>query len=87
MPFAETPIDTLSADYQVISTKLEVPASLAGRTYGQRIEVIRRSDGKLISQAQYYWDTGKWWECPAGISDGWFVQNFVAKSLGLPAHQ
>lgn len=86
-PFAETPIETLSADYQVVSTKLEVPASLAGRTYGQKIEVTRRSDGKLISQAQYYWDTGKWWECPAGVSDGHFFQRFVAESLNLPVRQ
>ena len=86
-PFLETPIDALSADYQVTPSKLEVPTSLAGRTYGQKIEVIRMSDGKLISQAQYYWDTGKWWECPAGISDGSFVANFIAKSLNLPPRQ
>lgn len=86
-PFAETPIEALNADYLVVSTKLEVPASLVGRTYGQKIEVTRRSDGKLISQAQYYWDTDKWWECPAGISDGRFFGNFVAESLNLTVRQ
>jgi hypothetical protein len=85
--FTETPIDALSADYRVTPTKLEVPASLAERTYGQRIEVTRLSDGKLISRAQYYWDTGKWWECPVGVSEGSFVADFIARSLNLPTRK
>lgn len=86
-PFVETPIETSGADYQVISTKLAVPESLAGRTYGQKIEVIRKADGKVISEAHYYWDKKKWWECPAGISDSRFVEKFVADSLSLPVSQ
>lgn len=86
-PFAETPIDALSADYQVIPKKLAVPESLAGRTYGQKIEVTRRADGKVIAETQYYWDKEKRWECPAGISDSRFIERFVADSLNLPVSQ
>jgi hypothetical protein len=81
---SEIPIDILTAEYQVTPSALEIPASLAKRTYGRKIEVTRRSDGKLIAQAQYYWDIQKWWQCPDDINRGNFVTDFIAKSLNIP---
>jgi hypothetical protein len=82
--FVERPIEALSAEYQVVAKRLDVPESLAKRTHGQRIDVNRVSDGKTIAYAEYYWDNNKWWECPDGISKGDFIADFLSRSLGLP---
>jgi hypothetical protein len=77
-------IEAPNVEYEVIPSSAEVPKSLAKRTYGQKVEIFRVSDKKLIARAEYYWDTGKWWECPAGIDSNSFIRDFIATSLNIP---
>lgn len=83
-PLAESPIDASVAEYRVVPSMAEIPESLSGRTYGQKIEIFRASDAKLIAYAEYFWDNNKWWECPTGISNNGFIAKFIAESLNIP---
>jgi len=82
--FNVSDIEAPNAEYEVIPSSVEIPKSLSKRTYGQRVEILRVSDRKLIARAEYYWDTGKWWECPAGINGHSFIPDFIATSLNIP---
>ena len=76
-----TPIDEITAEYKVVASKLAVPKEVADRMHGQRIDVQRVSDNKLIAYTQYYWDSNKFWECPIGISKSNYLFEFLLDAL------
>lgn len=82
--FNVSDIEAPDVEYEVVPSSVEVPESLSKRTHGQKVEIFRVSDNKLIARAEYYWDTGKWWECPAGIDSSRFIADFIATSLNIP---
>jgi hypothetical protein len=51
-PYVENPIESSVAEYRIVPASAEVPESLSERTYGQKIEIYRTSDGKLISYTE-----------------------------------
>ena len=84
--FSTTPVDSLISEYNVKFSEIDVPRvfEFGGDTSGQRIEIARAYDGKIIATAEGYWNYQQNAECPPNFSDGEFVINFVSKAFGIP---
>lgn len=84
--FSVVPIASLSSEYNVKFSELDVPSILGygGETNGQRIEIERVSDGKIVAAAEGYWNDLQHSECPTGFGAGDFISNFVSKALNIP---
>jgi hypothetical protein len=84
MKLSFNPIDRFTAEYQIRPSTLPVPEGEERGIGGERIEVVRASDGKLIAFAQYYWDDKGFRSCPNETTKGhYFVQWFIADALNL----
>lgn len=84
--FSSVPVTFLSAEYNVKFLEIETSKMLGyiGETNGQRIEIERVSDGKIIAVAEGYWNYQQHSECPNGFADSKFVTNFVSNALNIP---
>jgi hypothetical protein len=80
---SEATIGAVGAQYEVTPSRLPIQQDLATRMHGQRIEVRRTTDKKLVAFAQYYWDDKQFWDCPAGVSDHGYISSFIVNSLNI----
>lgn len=78
-----TAIERDEAEYQVVSTQLEIPADLKLRMGGTRVEIRRASDQQLIAFTQYYWDREKFWVCPSVAGESRFLYDFLSDALNV----
>jgi hypothetical protein len=80
---SRTPIETITAEYEVVPARLVIADDFSKRMHGQRIEIHRASDMKMIAYAQYYWDSGKFWECPVGVGQPRYITDFIVDALRI----
>ena len=83
--FVYEPIEVPSAEYEVRVTDLAMPDWLQLKLHGYRIDIRRAKDQALIGYAQYYWSSREKAACPPEITDGNFVEDFIAGTLGAKA--
>lgn len=81
--FIYEPVDSITAEYVVHAESLLVEHSKTFGLGGERIEIYRRADNKLVARAQYYWSNKLFRSCPEETRGGLFVYHFIAEALNV----
>ena len=86
--FLTIPESSLNSQYYVQFSEIEVSQlfKIEGFTEGQKIQIKRTSDNKIIASAEGYWNYQQRKECPKDFGKEDFVIKFVAKTFNLPLH-
>jgi hypothetical protein len=79
--YDRSPASTITAEYNVIPSYLEMPLKKDKGIMGERIEIRKNSNNELIAYAQYYYDLRAYNVCPETADDPFFVYNFIATAL------
>lgn len=86
--FLTIPESSLNSQYYVQFSEIEVSQlfKIEGFTEGQKIQIKRTSDNKIIASAEGCWNYQQRKECPKDFGKEDFVIKFVAKTFNLPLH-
>lgn len=82
--FIQTPISAMKAEFLVVTSKVDIPDKVPENTFGNKIEIFRTSDNKLISYGHYYWNNPRGLSCPDGLSSKNSTVSFIARTLNVP---
>ncbi|MGH8620519.1 MAG: hypothetical protein ACREUB_00460 [Burkholderiales bacterium] len=81
--YAFEPTDVLTAEFEVRAVPLTVERGAEVGIGGSRVEIRRRSDGRMIAYAQYYWNNREFKACPPETHNGLFIYHFIAGALNV----